>query len=202
MSSEQVDDQIESLITDQGVEVDPRRHQRSEMELAVEFLPEDQVERRGALVDISAGGAFVKTDYIPAVDDVLAVKIDRIGFMQATVVRANEDGFAVKFEHRRDRAARLADKLTWMVNGGCSLAERRAAERFLQHRGAVMGWDENDNVPCQVVDISTTGALIDMENRPPVGTRVQIGRQCAIVIRHTKGGVGLEFATPPGTDQL
>ncbi len=186
---------IEMLIANTDGKTDPRRHRRQDVDLSVDFLAADQLERTGRITNISAGGAFIATDYVPEVKDTLALKIEKVGFIRSVVVRLSVEGFGVHFPIKRERSARLADTLTWLLNGGHENDERRGAERFDQHRAAMMTLKGGEKILCQVVDISTDGAQLVMREKPPIGTKVKIGKQAATIIRHTGTGVGLAFAS-------
>ncbi len=47
---------------------------------------------------------------------------------------------------------------------------------------------------CRVVNLSLTGAALQLEVQPPIGERVRVGRTEGRVVRHTKDGIAVEFA--------
>jgi CheY-like chemotaxis protein len=48
---------------------------------------------------------------------------------------------------------------------------------------------------CHIVDLSLSGALIEIEVRPPVNARVRLGLTEGRVARHTSSGIAVEFTT-------
>jgi CheY-like chemotaxis protein len=47
--------------------------------------------------------------------------------------------------------------------------------------------------PCRVLDLSLSGARLELGARPEVGERVQVGRTEGRVVRHTDEGIAVEF---------
>ncbi len=47
---------------------------------------------------------------------------------------------------------------------------------------------------CKVVNLSLTGAALQLDVQPAVGERVRVGRTEGRVVRHTKDGIAVEFA--------
>ncbi|VAW21439.1 hypothetical protein MNBD_ALPHA11-419, partial [hydrothermal vent metagenome] len=55
--------------------------------------------------------------------------------------------------------------------------------------------DDGRKYNCKIVDISLSGAAIDMEVRPAVGTPVTLGRMRGQIVRHFEYGIGVEFVS-------
>jgi CheY-like chemotaxis protein len=47
--------------------------------------------------------------------------------------------------------------------------------------------------PCRVLDLSLSGAALELEARPAVGERVRVGRTEGRVVRYTDEGIAVEF---------
>ena len=47
--------------------------------------------------------------------------------------------------------------------------------------------------PCRVLDLSLSGAALELEARPAVGERVRVGRTEGRVVRHTDEGIAVEL---------
>ena len=199
MSSPPLDQRIESLIAAATRPGDPRRYRRSPVSLLTNFLLPDGVERLGRITDISAGGAFILGTGA-AIEDTIRMRIEKVGHAEGMVVRVVGNGFGLQFNQPRAKAIRLADTLTWLINGGEDTPERREADRFQQGHKARLTIQGIGDLPCSVLDISTTGAFLAVRERPPIGTEVRIGKQRAIVVRHEQGGIGVNFAWPTATE--
>jgi hypothetical protein len=48
---------------------------------------------------------------------------------------------------------------------------------------------------CKIIDISLSGAAIETDVRPAMGTPVTLGRMRARVVRHFDDGIAVEFAS-------
>ena len=75
------------------------------------------------------------------------------------------------------------------------LADRRWPNRRKKiGRGTTQIVLSNGEVhPCRVLDLSLSGAGLELEARPAVGERVRVGRTEGRVVRHTDEGIAVEF---------
>jgi hypothetical protein len=48
-------------------------------------------------------------------------------------------------------------------------------------------------VPCQVLDVSISGASVGTDARPPIGSEVVLGKLRGQVVRHHERGFGIQF---------
>lgn len=55
--------------------------------------------------------------------------------------------------------------------------------------------DDGRRYDCKIIDISLSGAAIEIAVRPAMGTPVTLGRMRARVIRHFENGIGVEFTS-------
>ena len=49
------------------------------------------------------------------------------------------------------------------------------------------------NVTCRIIDVSQSGAGIATDQRPPIGSRVMLGKVQGRVVRHLEDGFAIEF---------
>lgn len=171
-----------------------RRHIRREVPLDAQFVLPDGTEVQGEIENISAGGALIKAKANIKVGDRLVVRIRQIGHFPAVVARRADNDVAVEFKIRRERAARIADKLICLVNGTEKDAEDRvelrAAGQFISH----LHFKDGRSMQCEVIDFSTSGAAVAVSPMPAVGTELRLGKTPARVVRADDGVVGLSFA--------
>ena len=173
-----------------------RRFRRVETPLDLRFV-HDGAETAGRLLDVSPGGARIGSEDAPPKGTRIAIYAERIGRLEAEVVRVTEGGFAVRFTHRLGRAKRLADALTWVLNRPPE-RDRRRARRYPQDEPARLCRADGSVLACRILDISTTGASVRVpdQHRPPVGERIVLGVMRARVVRHHHDGIGVLFAEP------
>ena len=98
----------------------------------------------------------------------------------------------VASDRKRDK---LADTLTWLANRHIlNLPEdRRYARRMPKKSEATLILDDGTSHGCRVIDMSLSGAGIYTKLRPPMGTRVHLGKLGARVVRHFEDGIAIEF---------
>ena len=56
--------------------------------------------------------------------------------------------------------------------------------------------------PCEVVDISLSGAAVKVEVMPAVGTNLLLGKMRGRVVRYLESGIAIEFVKPLDRQQL
>ena len=62
--------------------------------------------------------------------------------------------------------------------------------------------DDGRRYPCRIIDLSLSGAAIDIEVRPALGTPVQLGSMKGRVVRHFQEGVAIEFSSVQSKEAL
>lgn len=172
---------------------DNRAHRRVTVPLRVRYLLPDQTEYGGRILNISVGGALIEARPGATQGDKVILYIDELGRFDAEVLRIERDGFACRFIDRRARQKRIADTLTWLLNGGDKLLNRRSAKRIRQEKTATAYFKDGTQQPCIIVDVSTSGASLQIDPKPVIGSQFQIGQMMVRVVRHHDEGVGAEF---------
>ena len=177
----------------QESDADRRKHRRIETPLKARFMNEVGDEESCLVVNISAGGALVKTKQPPAFGEFVVIYIDRVGRFEGRVIRSSGTSFAVNYEKKRQRNAKTADSLTELVNLGSRAQDRRTSPRIKQDAPAKVYFEDGRIKDCAILDISLTGASIKISPRPPLGDRLILGRMNAKVVRRHETGVGVVF---------
>ncbi|HPE32566.1 MAG TPA: PilZ domain-containing protein [Parvularculaceae bacterium] len=175
-----------------------RRHARVDVSLKARFLGTDNIEHPCLVVDISAGGAKLRAKTPPAEGETIVLYIDEIGRFECKVVRSSKHTFAVDYRGRRSKSARTADALTLALNQSKEhrASDRREAPRIKQDEAAIVTLESGEQLPCSIVDISLTGASLEISPRPPLGSTLIIGKTAAKVVRRHDKGVGVIFSGP------
>ena len=181
---------------DEHDHADRRRHARVDLPAKARFLNDAGEENPCLVVNISAGGALLKAIEPPAVGEKIVLYIDEIGRFEGTVIRASKHKFAVDYRSRRARSRRTADLLTQALNRSGRAIDRRAAPRIRQDSPAHVILDNDTHVECSILDISLTGAAIEIDPRPALGSIITVGRMNARVVRRFETGVGVVFTGP------
>ncbi|MGB6086227.1 PilZ domain-containing protein, partial [Parvibaculum sp.] len=114
-----------------------------------------------------------------------------------------EGGFAIETNIAGPRRERLRQRLEALARGEkIEISARRAFARYAPGEAgleetAVLNLGDGQTMPCRIIDMSLGGAQVAVENRPPIGTEVAIGRMSGRVVRHTEEGVGIQFSDIP-----
>lgn len=172
---------------------DRRKYRRVAMPLKARFLTESGAERSCLVVNISAGGALLRAKKVPEEDDNVVLYIDQIGRFEARVIRSGYMSFAVSYERKRKKNAKTADNLTKALNVGQRETNRRKTPRIEQNKPAIIEFEDGRTQDCAILDISLTGASIEISPRPPLGTHIALGRMTAKVVRRHEKGIGVVF---------
>ncbi|HXI87773.1 MAG TPA: PilZ domain-containing protein [Parvularculaceae bacterium] len=175
--------------------IERRRHNRVDLRLKARFLTHDGVERPCLIINISAGGAFCRAVSPPPENEPVVLYVDQVGRFEGKVVRSGRHSFAVDYRGRRAKSNRTADAITLALHGEHS-GHRKAAPRIKQDAPAFIVFESGETQPCAILDISLTGASIEIDPRPPLGARITLGKMAAKVVRRHEKGVGVVFSGP------
>lgn len=186
---------LEALEPDTDPDADRRQHQRVTISLLGRCMFLDESECPCELIDISPGGAAMLTPNCGEVGERVIAYVDQIGRLEGTIVRLIDGGFAMTINASSRKRDKLADILTWLANRHVlSLPEdRRHARRMPRKAEAVLRLADGAELPCRVIDMSLSGAALCMDTKPPLGSKVQLGKLGARVIRHFDDGIAIEF---------
>jgi len=176
--------------------IERRRHVRVDMPLKARFLRTDNEEYPCLVVNISAGGAMMRAKNPPTEGENIVIYVDEIGRFEGRVVRSGKHSFAVDYRGRRSKLSRTADSLTQALNNPRQHVDRRAVPRIRQEAHATVRLENGEIIPCSILDISLTGASIEIEPRPALGTLLTLGKMTAKVVRRHEKGVGVVFSGP------
>ena len=184
---------INAAIDQPVARVDRRKHQRAQLPLKARFLNEVGQEHRCIVVDVSAGGAFIRTKNPPAFGKRVVLYIEQLGRYEGLVTRSDKNCFAIHYEKGRKKSAETADKITEVLHKGRRSTDRRKDVRTSHDKPTLVHFEDGRSEECAILDISLTGASIEVSPRPPLGMRLILGRMTAKVIRRHDTGVGVLF---------
>ena len=108
-----------------------------------------------------------------------------------------DGGFVMDVAASPRKRDKMAAQLTWLANKDMlNLPEDRRHERVVpDNRHSTVVLDDGRRYNCKIIDISLSGAAIELAVRPAMGTPVTLGRMRARVVRHFQDGVAVEFAS-------
>lgn len=173
-----------------------RRHQRVPVSLLGRFMLEDRQEYPCQTLNMSPGGVAILSPVMPRKGEQVVAYLDQIGRIEGRVARLFENGFAMTIAGTVRRREKLAETLTWLANRSrLGIADDRRFERLVpKDPRTIITLPTGTTFPCIVIDVSLSGAALKSDIRPPMGTRVHVGRTPARVVRYIDGGFAVEFS--------
>jgi hypothetical protein len=167
------------------------------------FVPGDGREAPCKVLDLSPGGAQIRSDFVLPADTQLVLYVDGFGRLEGHVARPVEGAppaegcFGVKFNCSPLKRERIAEQLMLVMNKG--VVEESALRRHERSSTGGMASFTRANgevVACEVLDLSLSGVSLKTDNRAPIGETVLIGQMSGRVVRHHEKGVAIEFIRP------
>lgn len=168
-----------------------RRYRRIALDLPARVIVNGIDEYDGQLVNISPGDLSVKVAARTVKGDAAVIYIAGLDIIEGRIVRTFPDGFALSFLLSRRRRTLLTEQLMLRANPSFStgLSDRRSAPRHpIAEQRMVCRLPDGGSLFVRVLDQSVDGVAVESPRKPAVGAAIHVGRQRAIVIRHTSRG--------------
>lgn len=173
------------------------RFQRVKVSVLGRYMLSDRSEYPCQVLEMSPGDAVVVAPVAGIVEERVIAYLDHVGRVEGEITSLIEGGFRMDITASPRKRDKMAAQLTWLANKDLlNLPEDRRHERVvpdIRHSSVVL--DDGRRYNCKIIDISLSGAAIELAVRPALGTPVTLGRMRARVIRHFQEGVAVEFAS-------
>lgn len=137
-------------------------------------------------------------------DDRIVAYLQHLGRIEGQVLSFTPDGFTISLVTTERKREKLAAQLEWIgKRQEMGLPEDRRHDRLTpRHTLAELYLEDGDIMPCRIIDLSLSGAAVEMELRPAKGTNVRLGNMNGRVVRHFMEGVAIEFDSIQSRDAL
>jgi hypothetical protein len=173
------------------------KFQRVKISVLGRYMLADRREFPCQVLEMSPGDAVVIAPMAGIVGEKVIAYLDHMGRIEGSIKELIDGGFMMDITASPRKRDKMAAQLTWLANKDVlNLPEDRRHERVvpdIRHSTVVL--DDGRRYNCKIIDISLSGAAIELAVRPAMGTPVTLGRMRAKVVRHFQDGVGLEFAS-------
>lgn len=181
-----------------------RAFQRVSVSLEGRLMVPSQDEYVCLTVDMSPGDVRFICAARPLAGDRIIAYIDNIGRIEGSVVKTTDDGFVISIVATDRKREKLAAQLTWIANKHeLGLPEDRRHDRLTPRKArAELTQEDGQKFSCRIIDLSLSGAAVEMEYRPAMGTAVRLGNTRGRVVRHFLEGVAIEFTTLQSRESL
>ena len=168
------------------------------------FMLPDMSEHPCQVNDISLDGAVFLTSHVPPPGQSLVAYLEEVGRIEATSGTPVAGGFAVSFSLTGARRDRLDTRLKWLAQkqAGGSIEDRRHTRYEPRESRSQITMADGREYPCEVIDISLSGAAVKVDVMPSLGSYILLGKMHGRVIRYLGDGVAIEFVKPLERGQL
>lgn len=173
------------------------RFQRVKVSVLGRYMLADRREFPCQVLEMSPGDAVVIAPVAGNVGEKVIAYLDHLGRVEGSIRELVEGGFLMEITASSRKRDKMAAQLTWLANKDIlGLPEDRRHERVVpDNRHSTVVLDDGRRYNCKIIDISLSGAAIELAVRPAMGTPVTLGRMRARVIRHFPDGVAVEFVS-------
>jgi hypothetical protein len=173
------------------------RFQRVKISVLGRYMLADRREFPCQVLEMSPGDAHVVAPVAGTVGEKVIAYLDHLGRIEGAITALIDGGFSMEVTASGRKRDKMAAQLTWLANKDIlNLPEDRRHERVVpDNRHSTVVLDDGRRYNCKIIDISLSGAAIELAVRPAMGTPVTLGRMRARVVRHFQDGVAVEFAS-------
>mgnify|MGYP001627841749 FL=1 len=164
----------------------------------------DHTEHDCMVEFMSPGDAVLACRSLPNAGERIVAYLDHIGRIEGRVFERGSGNFTLSLNATERKRDKLSAQLTWLANKHeLGLPEDRRHERLAPDKSmSEIRLDDGRRYPCRIIDLSMSGAAIELEVRPAKGTMVTLGNMRGRVVRHFQEGIALEFLSTYAPEQL
>lgn len=186
--------------------IERRAYSRFDVKIYGRFMREDQTEYPCQVLDISPGDVSLRAESPGAPGEKVIAYLDHIGRVEGVITRISSEDhtFAMTIVATERKKNKLAAQLAWLANRQMNgMPEDRRHERVAPRNPvSVLHLMDGRKYECRIMDLSLSGAAIEISVKPALGAQVVLGTMRGEVVRHFEEGVAIEFAVVHSVDQL
>lgn len=167
------------------------------------FMLPDMTEHACQVVDVTSEGASFLTASVPEMGQNIVAYLEEIGRVEAVSAVPIQGGFRVNFTLQGSRLERLQQRIKFLSTRDPSAQDSRRHARYEpSEKASQISLPDGRVYSCEVLDISISGAAVNTEVMPSVGTYVMLGKMRGRVVRYLDQGVAIEFVKQLDRAQL
>ena len=161
------------------------------------FMLEDRTEHVCQIDEMSPGDVIITTDVMANNGERVVAYIDHIGRVEGTIERMVNGGFQLSLTASDRKKNKIAAQLTWLANKHeLDMPEDRRHQRVAPRNPiTTLSMADGRQYPCRILDLSISGAAVELRMRPALNSQVVLGSMRGRVVRHFEEGIAIEFAT-------
>lgn len=170
--------------------------QRVAVNLSGRLMLASQEEYDCTAVEMSPGDVLFTSPARPRGGERIIAYVDHVGRLEGTVSRVADDAFVIQLNATERKREKLAAQLTWIANKHeLGLPEDRRHDRLAPRKTLTeLSVDSGERYSCRIIDLSLSGAAVDVDIRPAIGSPVRLGNMKGRIVRHFQEGVAIEFS--------
>lgn len=186
------------------IEQDRRHWERVALPLFGRCMLPNKLEIPCQAVNISPGDAAIIAAHLPQIGDLVIIYFDHLGRIEGTAIRHFKGGFAITIHGTERKREKLATRIEWMKehlgdpDTGHELRRHNRIEP--RNNNSEIKLEDGRTYPIKIIDISLSGAALEVDVRPALGEMVWLAGMQGKVVRHFAEGIAMEFIAK--TDQL
>src|ERR1700722_17452420 len=176
-----------------------RRHnQRVGVRLLGCFMRADRKEIDCASIDATPNGIAFSSDAGVQPNEGIVAYLNQIGRVEGRVARIFPGGFAIQMNVPPAKRDKLNIQLTTLADRQSrGLPDDRRHDRIApRDRYTILKLANGREYTATLIDVSMSGAALNVDCEPPIGARVVVGATPAEVVRHVNCGIAVEFLSP------
>ncbi len=180
------------------------RYRSVRLALIGRFMRANKAEYPAKTTHVSVAELSISTPICLVEDERLIAYFEHVGGLEGVVSRVHENGFDLRLNITTRKREKLAAQLTWLLNRGdiAGLEERRHERFAVGNKTVPIRLENGRTYQCRLLDISMSGASIETNLRPEIGSDIIVGKQRAVVRRHHEQGIGVQFMQEQEADNL
>lgn len=148
-------------------------------------------------LDISPSGVALLGIERGSIGDRVVAYIAQLGRVEGTIARHFGACFGVKLTTPMLKREKLKEQIAWLAAHRQGKPDNRRFERIAPYqRRSTIRMPDGQKFFAVITDLAPSGAAVQVDAAPPIGTKVALGRTAARVVRHFRGGIAVEFIGP------
>ena len=145
---------------------------------------------------MSPDAAKLVSAHSPNVGDRAIIYLDNVGRIEGNISRRYPDGFALEIDCTPRKRDKLANQIRQLeCHHSFGEHNQRDYQRIEpQNTNSELKLADGRSYPIKIIDISLSGAAIEIDVKPAIGSKVWLAGMEGTVVRHFAEGIGMQFA--------
>ena len=172
--------------------------------LTARYMLADQSEHACQVKELTLDGATFVASTIPPSGQTLIAYVEDVGRIEAVTGNPTSNGFSIRYAMQGARLERLQQRIIWLRDNasGARNDQRRHVRYEPVEKSLALTLTDGRVYPCEVIDISTSGAGVKTDIMPSIGTQLMLGKMRGRVVRYIEEGVAIEFVKQLDQSQM